>query len=56
MGRVEEKIAPGRTRLIEGNKPLAEENRNIFTLLTCCFGQFFFTNVFCQVFNNDCAL
>ena len=55
MGRVKGKIATGRTRPVEGNKPLTEGDRSFFKLLTCCFGQFF-TKVFCQVFNNDCAL
>ena len=55
MGRVKGKIATGRTRRIEGNKPVTEGNRSLFKLLACCFGQFF-TSVFCQVLDNDCAL
>ena len=55
MGRVEGKIATGRTHPIEGNKPLTEGNRSFFKLLACCFWKFF-TSFFCQVFNNDCAL
>ena len=55
MGRVEGKIATGRTCLTEGNKPLTEGNKSFFKPLACCFGQFF-TSVFCQVFKNNYAL
>ena len=41
LGKKARKTVTGRTRLIEGNKPLTEGNRTIFKLLACCFSHFF---------------
>ena len=54
MGRVETKIATGRSRLTEGNKPLTEGNRSFFKLWLVVLANFF-TCVRYQIFSNDCA-
>ena len=40
MGRVEGKIATGRTHPIEGNKPLTEGNRSFLSFWLVVFGSF----------------
>ena len=54
MGRVDGEIATGRIRPIEGNKPLNRTFLSFWLVVLAVF--FFFTRVFCQVFDNGFAL
>ena len=51
-----EKIATGRNRLINRNKPLIKENRRFILRFWLVVLARFFTSVFRQIFSKDCAL
>ena len=56
MERVEGKMATGRTRLIEGNKPFTEGNRSFFFSFWLVVLASFLQVSFAKYLNNDCAL